>query len=147
MPALAARVGRARWSRQRRTPVMLAGLLQARESIVVALSWIAAVSLLSMVIGTSAARAAEIRVLSTTAAQEALSEIIPLFERASRHKINVSYGPGPKVADRIRAGATGDLFIGPEEYNEPLLKEGKLVAGSGVDFAHSLMGVAVRAGA
>src|SRR5262249_179128 len=32
-------------------------------------------------------------------------------------------------------------------YNEPLLKEGKLVAGSGVDFAHSLMGAAVRVGA
>jgi molybdate transport system substrate-binding protein len=126
---------------------MLAGLHQAREQIVVAFSKIAAAGLLSMVIGAPAAQSAEIVVLSTSAAQEALTEIIPLFERTSGHKIKITFGSGPRMVERIRAGATGDLFIGPEEYNEPLLKEGKLVAGSGVDFAHSLTGVAVRAGA
>ena len=113
----------------------------------VAFSKIAAAGLLSMVIGASAAQSAEIVVLSTTAAQEAMTEIIPLFERTSGHKVKITYGAGPRMVERIRAGATGDLFIGPQEYNEPLLKEGKLVAGSGVDFAHSLMGAAVRAGA
>jgi len=107
----------------------------------------AAVGAVSMVMVATAAHSAEIVVISTTAAQDALSELVPLFERTSGHKINITYGQGPRMADRIRAGATGDLFIGPQEYNEPLLKEGKLVAGSGVDFAHSLMGVAVRAGA
>src|SRR5262245_36813958 len=107
----------------------------------------AAVGVLSMVIGASAAPAAEITVLSTTAAQEALTEIIPLFERTSGHKVSVTFASGPRMVERIRAGATGDLFIGPDEYNEPLLKEGKLVARSGVEFAHSLTGVAVRAGA
>jgi molybdate transport system substrate-binding protein len=122
--------------------------IHAREEDIMALSKvIAAAGLLSMVIAAPAAQAAEIVVLSTTAAQDALKDLVPLFERASGHKINITYGPGPRVADRIRAGATGDLFIGPQEYNEPLLKEGKLVAGSGVDFAHSLMGVAIRAGA
>src|SRR5262245_35516761 len=120
---------------------------QAMEEIVVAFSKIAAAGLLSMVIGASAAQSAEIVVLSTTAAQEAMTEIIPLFERTSGHKVKITYGAGPRMVERIRAGATGDLFIGPQEYNEPLLKEGKLVAGSGVDFAHSLMGAAVRAGA
>jgi len=107
----------------------------------------AAVGVLSMVIGASAAPAAEITVLSTTAAQEALTEIIPLFERTSGHKVSITFASGPRMVERIRAGATGDLFIGPDEYNEPLLKEGKLVARSGVEFAHSLTGVAVRAGA
>jgi molybdate transport system substrate-binding protein len=102
---------------------------------------------LSMALGTMSVQAAEIAVLGTTAAREALVEIVPLFERASGHKVNITFGAGPRMVERIRAGATGDLFIGPDEYNEPLLKEGKLVAGSGVDFAHSLTGVAVRAGA
>src|SRR5262245_59977334 len=100
-----------------------------------------------MAIGASAAPAAEIAVLSTTAAQEALTEIVPLFESASGHQVKVTFAGGPRMVERSRAGATGDLFIGPEEYSEPLLNEGKLVAGSRVDFAHSLAGVAVRAGA
>jgi molybdate transport system substrate-binding protein len=120
----------------------------AREDIM-ALSNIAAAAagMLSMVFAATAAPAAEIVVLSTTAAQEALTEIIPLFERASSHKVKVTFAGGPRMVERIRAGASGDLFVGPDEYNEPLLREGKLVAGSGVDFAHSLTGVAVRAGA
>jgi molybdate transport system substrate-binding protein len=106
-----------------------------------------AAGVLSMVVGAGAAQATEIVVLGTTAAKEALIEIVPLFERASGHKVNITFASGPRMVERIRTGATGDLFIGPDEYNEPLLKEGKLVAGSGVDFAHSLTGVAVRAGA
>jgi molybdate transport system substrate-binding protein len=108
---------------------------------------VVAAGVLSMALGAMSAQAAEIAVLGTTAAREALVEIVPLFERASGHKVNITFGAGPRMVERIRAGATGDLFIGPDEYNEPLLKEGKLVAGSGVDFAHSLTGVAVRAGA
>ena len=106
---------------------------------------VVAAGVLSMLVGT--AQAAEIVVLGTTATKEALIEIVPLFERASGHKVNITFGSGPTVVEKIRAGATGDLFIGPDEYNEPLLREGKLVAGSSVDFAHSLTGVAVRAGA
>jgi molybdate transport system substrate-binding protein len=121
--------------------------VHAREEIIVLSKIAAAAGVLSMVIGATAVPAAEIVVLSSNTAQEALTEIIPLFERASGHKVNITFARGPRMVERIRAGATGDLFIGPDEYNEPLLKEGKLVAGSGVDFAHSLTGVAVRAGA
>ncbi len=112
-----------------------------------ALSKVAAAGLLTMVLGAPAAQAAEIVVLSTTAAKEALHDIIPLFERTSGHKINITYGNGPTVVERIKAGATGDLFVGPDEFTDVLIKDGKLVAGSRVDFAHSLTGVAVRAGA
>lgn len=108
---------------------------------------VVAVGVLSMVVAATSAPAAEIVVLSTTAAKEALIEIVPLFERASGHKVNISYGSGPTVREKVRAGAAGDLFIGPDEFSEPLLKEGKLVAGSRVDFAHSGASIAVRSGA
>jgi molybdate transport system substrate-binding protein len=107
----------------------------------------AAVGALSLMMGASAAQAAEIVVLSTTAVKEALHEIVPLFERTSGHKVNITYGSGPIVLEKVRAGAAGDLFIGPDEFSDPLLKEGKLVAGTRVEFANSGASIAVRAGA
>jgi molybdate transport system substrate-binding protein len=107
----------------------------------------AAVVALSMVMGAAAAQAADIVVFSTNAAKEALHEIVPLFERASGHKVTITYGSGPTVREKVKAGVAGDLFIGPDEFSDPLLKEGKLVAGTRVDFAHSGASIAVRAGA
>jgi len=106
-----------------------------------------AISVVSTLIGATAVQAAEIVVLSTIAVKEPLIEIVPLFERASGHKVNITFSNGPAVFERIREGATGDLFIGPDEFSEPLLKEGKIVAATRVDFAHSGASVAVRAGA
>jgi molybdate transport system substrate-binding protein len=107
----------------------------------------ATVGVVSMLIGATAVNAAEIVVVSTTAIKESLIDIVPLFERASGHKVNITFGSGPTVFERVKAGATGDLFLGPDEFSEPLLKEGKLVAASRVDFAHSGASVAVHAGA
>jgi len=111
------------------------------------LRFAATVGVVSMLIGATTVEAAEIVVVSTTAIKESLIEIVPLFERASGHKVNITFGSGPTVFERVRAGATGDLFLGPDEFSEPLLKEGKLVASSRVDFAHSGASVAVLAGA
>lgn len=89
----------------------------------------------------------EIVVLSTIAFKEALIELIPHFERSSAHKIKVAFAGGPITADKVRQGAAGDLFIGPAEFSDALLAEGKLVAGSRIPFAISGSAVAVRAGA
>ena len=86
-------------------------------------------------------------VLSTIAFKEALIELVPLFERNSIHKVKVEFAGGPITADKVRQGAPGDLFIGPSEFSDPLLAEGKLVAGSRMMFARSGSAVAVRAGA
>jgi molybdate transport system substrate-binding protein len=107
----------------------------------------ATVGVLSVLIGATTVQAAEIVVVSTIAVKESLIDIVPMFERASGHKVNITFGSGPIVFEQVRAGATGDLFLGPDEFSEPLLKEGKLVAGSRVDFAHSGASVAVHAGA
>src|SRR5262245_22931063 len=92
------------------------------------------------------ARAAEIVIYSTIASEEALHDIVPMFERASGHKINITYGAGPDLVAKIRSGLAADLFIGPSDFTDPLTKEGKLVAGSRVDFARSGNGIAVRKG-
>ena len=90
---------------------------------------------------------AHIVILSTIAFREALTELIPLFERGSIHKVKVEFAGGPITAEKVRQGAAGDLFVGPSEFSDALLAEGKLVAGSRVPFARSGSAVAVRAGA
>jgi len=94
-----------------------------------------------------AAQGAEFVVFSTISAKEALIELVPEFEHASGHKVNITYAGGSGLAEQIRKGTRGDLFIGPEEFSDPLLKEGKLQAGSRTAFARSTTGLAVRAGA
>lgn len=97
---------------------------------------------------TIAARAADLVVVSTTAAKEALIELIPSFERARGLKVEYISGGGASIAGRIRNGElTGDVFIGPEEFSAPLIADGKLVAGSTVAFAHSGSSIVVRKGA
>ena len=90
---------------------------------------------------------ADIVVLSTIAFKEALHDLVPLFERESIHRVKVEFAGGPITAEKVRQGAAGDLFIGPSEFSDALLAEGKLVAGSRLPFARSGSAVAVRAGA
>src|SRR5262245_60985095 len=111
-------------------------------------SAIAAAGVIVMSLVSAAARGAEIAVISTTSCKEALIELVPEFERASGHKLNMIYGGGSALAQQIRAGdVRADLFIGPEEFSGPLIAEGKLVGASRTAFAHSTAGLAVRAGA
>jgi molybdate transport system substrate-binding protein len=90
---------------------------------------------------------AEILILSTIAFKEALIDLVPQFERSSAHRVKVEFAGGPITAEKVRQGAAGDLFVGPAEFSDALLAEGRLVAGSRVPFAHSASAVAVRAGA
>jgi molybdate transport system substrate-binding protein len=85
-------------------------------------------------------------VYSTISAKEALINLVPTFERESRSKLNITYTGAPILIKQIRAGTRGDVFIGPEEYANPLFEEGILLAGSRVPFARSTTGLAVRAG-
>lgn len=91
--------------------------------------------------------AAEVLVLSTTSTKEALTELAPMFERLSGHSVRLEFVGGTAMAERIRTNATGDVLVGPEELSDTLLREGRLVAGSRVNFARSVVAVAVRAGA
>lgn len=101
---------------------------------------------LGMSLAATSAQSAEIIVFSTISAKEALIELVPEFERASGHKVNITYAGGSGLSKQILGGKLGDLFIGPEEFSGPLMKEGKLLAGSRIDFARSSTGLAVRAG-
>jgi len=91
--------------------------------------------------------AAEIQLLSSTAMREALDEVVPGFEKQSGHKVTISFYPAATLVIKVKEGVPADLVMTTPDNIETLTKDGKLVAGSRVDFAHSSVGVAVRAGA
>jgi molybdate transport system substrate-binding protein len=93
------------------------------------------------------ASAADITVIASTAMTEVLQALVPMFERASGHKVIVSFQSGAVLPGKVRDGAPADLVVTTPDTIDALTKDGKLVAGSRVDFVRSGVGVAVRAGA
>ena len=107
---------------------------------------ISAAAGLSLLAG-GAASAAEIKVLSTQATEEAYRELVPLFEKASEHKVTTVFTGTLDANKRLAAGETYDVLIMSAPSIEEHIKGGKVVAGSRVDLAKSGVGVAVKAGA
>jgi molybdate transport system substrate-binding protein len=100
--------------------------------------------LLSQVI---AANAAEIKVLSTHAALEVVSELGAQFERSTGHKLSVSYDPANIIKREIENGSAFDIAIVTRGVLDDLTREGKIAADSRSDLGRSGLGVAVREGA
>ncbi len=101
----------------------------------------------SVLLLSGACGAAEIKVLSTQATEEAYRELVPQFEKESGHKVTTVFTGTLDVQKRIAAGETYDLIIMAGPAIDDYIKAGKVVAGSRVDLAKSGVGVAVRAGA
>ena len=57
------------------------------------------------------ASAAEIKVFSTIGVQAALEELTPKFEKASGHKLTITWGTAAILVKRVQAGETADLMI------------------------------------
>jgi molybdate transport system substrate-binding protein len=95
----------------------------------------------------TAVKAAEIKVLCTTALFTSLEELAPQFERASGHKLVMSFANAASMTKRIADGEVADVAIVAGAGVDDLIKQGKVLPASRVDIARSEIGVAVRAGA
>lgn len=91
------------------------------------------------------AHAADIKVMYPPPLRTVLSELIPQFERASGHKLAVTYESTWLLVERIRKGETPDVAFLTARQADDLIQEGKLARR--VDVARSTIGIAVRAGA
>jgi molybdate transport system substrate-binding protein len=111
-----------------------------------AASLAASAALIAAVLGPSAARAADIKVLSGGAMKLLMEAVAPQFERASGHKVTFGFGPTLSQKKLIEDGATFDLALLPREVIDELAQHGK-TAGSAIDVTRSAVGVAIRAGA
>ncbi len=91
--------------------------------------------------------AAEIKVLSTQATEQAYRELAPQFEQASGHNLSTIFTGTLDVQKRIAAGESYDIILMAGPAIEDFIKSGKIVPGSRIDIARSGVGVAVKAGA
>jgi molybdate transport system substrate-binding protein len=96
------------------------------------------------VLSPGAAGAAEIIVLTGMGVVSGVRDVAPAFERATGHKVIVSFEAGPSLMQKVNAGAPADLVTHYPEVIDDLIKQGKVVDRR-VDFARA--GVAVKAGA
>jgi molybdate transport system substrate-binding protein len=89
----------------------------------------------------------DITVLATTALKTSMEVLAPEFERASGHKLAISFGPSTRLTKQVAEGEANDVAIVTAEGIEELTKQGRIVAGSRTDLARSAMGLAVQKGA
>ena len=95
---------------------------------------------------TGFANAAEIKVISTQATEEAYKELVPQFEKASGHKVTTVFTGTLDVQKRVAAGEKYDLLIMAGPAIDDYIKSGTVVAGSRVDLAKSGVAAAVPKG-
>jgi len=93
-----------------------------------------------------ATRAAEITILVNQGAVSGVRDLAAGFEQATGNKVNVSFEPGNALNEKIKSNAPADLVTVVLEQFDGLVKGGKVVPGSFVEFARAGNGVAVKAG-
>jgi molybdate transport system substrate-binding protein len=91
--------------------------------------------------------AAEIKVLSTQATEEAYRELVPQFEKATGDKVTTVFTGTIGAQKRLADGESYDMIIMSGPSIDAQIKIGKVVAGSRVDIAKSGVGVGVPKGA
>jgi molybdate transport system substrate-binding protein len=99
-----------------------------------------------------AAGAAEVRVMISGGVSAAYNAVVPEFERVTGDKVLTAYGPSMgttvnAIPVRLERGEPADVLIMVGYALEDLIKQGKVAAGSRVELAKSLIGVAVKSGA
>jgi len=109
-------------------------------------SVLATVAAITFSLGVSA-HAAEVTALVTNALKSTLTELAPVFEKASEHKLNVTFGSTEPLRARIEKGEPIDVAVIGEGAIDQLMKQGKLIAATRVVVARSGLGIAIRKGA
>ena len=78
----------------------------------------------------SAAQAAEIRVLCSNGLQAVMEDLAAKFERTSGHKVVVTFGLAAGFKQQIEKGEAFDLAVLTPPMIEDLIKQGKMAADS-----------------
>ena len=93
-----------------------------------------------------AVQAAEITILTNQGVVSAVRDLAPAFERASGHKVVVSYEVGPGLMNKVNADAPADIVTHYADMIDDLITKGKVRPGSGAVIARGGIGVAVKTG-
>lgn len=90
---------------------------------------------------------ANIQLFVSNSQRGALADLIPQFERASGHRVEISYDPAKVMMERIARGESADLAILGGSAIDDLVKSGKIDGRSKRAVASCGVGIAVLAGA
>lgn len=113
-----------------------------RDSLRIAVSYLAVFALLNV------ACAADIKVLGGSAVIPPMEVLIPRFERSSGHRVIADFdGAIGAMTKRIQGGEAADVVIVSKQQIALLEKDGKVLVGTGTDFARLGVGVFLRKGA
>jgi len=92
------------------------------------------------------AQAAEIRLLCSNGLREVMEVLAPQFERASGHKLIISFGLAAAFKRQIDAGEAFDMTVLTPPLIDDLIKQGRVVADTRAVIARSGMGLLTRKG-
>ena len=100
----------------------------------------------------TAAHAAEVRVMISGGLTAAYQVLVPEFEKATGNKVITAYGPSMgttvnAIPVRLSRGEPADVLILVGYALDDLIKQGKATADSKVDLVKSPIGIAVKSGA
>src|SRR5882762_2011481 len=102
---------------------------------------------LNALIAGTAANAGEITVVASGGPlPDVMGTLVPMFEKASGHKVKISHKGGPAITADVKGGAV-DLVITNTEVVDELAKSGDIVGNGKALLMISKVGVAVKAGA
>jgi len=93
------------------------------------------------------ARAAEIAGLALESFKPSLELLVPNFERATGHKVRLSYGNSSTLPKRFEAGEPFDVAFASALLIDRYTKEGKIGSGTRTDVARVAIGMGVKKGA
>jgi molybdate transport system substrate-binding protein len=97
--------------------------------------------------GAGTARAAEIKMLVSNAMKTTLEELAPQFEKASEHKLVITFGAASELKTEIENGAAFDVAILTPAVIDALAQQGKVNGASRAEIARAPFGLAARRGA
>lgn len=109
-------------------------------------------SLICALLNAGAARADEIKVVTSGGFTAAYLELVPGYENTTHNKLVTEFGPSMgtthnAIPIRLERGESIDVVIMAGPTLDDLIKQGKVRAGSRVDLVKSYIGMAVKAGA
>ena len=103
--------------------------------------------LISAVVISATATAADIKVLTAGAFKPVVTAVVADFEKQSGHKVTIENDTAGALLKRIGGGEAFDLVVLTPGALDELIKAGKVAAGSATKLARVAIGVAVKRGA
>src|SRR4051794_9238058 len=98
---------------------------------------VAAQAIAFAVVSSAGAAAAEVKVLASTAIKTALEDLAPQFEKATEHKLHITFGASGRLGPQIEKGEAFDLAILSTAAADALAKAGKIDPATRINVAKS----------